>query len=165
MSSVELDEFGGGVGGPGMVTSGGGKDKSNDDDDGKSQVHSYSATTSYRGGKGHTRNPPHSSSIRRVMSSIGPGRRAPDTYVVPEEKPPTRAIWRAVLMLLAGTFLIGLGVLLLTGIIPTFYWRRGWSLCFIGSLLFIPGSYYSYVAYGAWMGYKGYRYSLIPDVD
>ena len=99
------------------------------------------------------------------MSRIGPGRRAPEVYAQPVEKPPMHAIYRAVAMLAGGVFLIGLGALLLTGVIPSFYWRRGWALCFLGSLLFIPGAYFSYIAYGAWMGYKGYRYSLIPQVE
>lgn len=102
------------------------------------------------------------------MRDIGEGRRAPDhdDFVFHEqeaEQPPVRAILTAVLMLLGGSVLIGIGVLLLTGVIPTFYWRRGYSLCILGALPFIPGAYYSYIAYGAWKGYKDYSYKFVPS--
>eukprot|EP00300_Choanocystis_sp_HF-7_P001769 c11418_g1_i1.p2 GENE.c11418_g1_i1~~c11418_g1_i1.p2 ORF type:complete len:157 (-),score=30.87 c11418_g1_i1:27-497(-) len=107
-------------------------------------------------------------SVREVMSTIGSGRRAPeDEYVFmhEEEKPPVKAILMAVGMLLLGSVLITVGALLITGVISSFYWERGYSLIILGALPFIPGAYYSYIAYGAWQGYKEYSYSLIPDVQ
>ena len=41
--------------------------------------------------------------------------------------------------------------------------HAGLPFLIIGSITFIPGSYYSFIAYGAWRGYKGYSLSLIPD--
>eukprot|EP01139_Manchomonas_bermudensis_P016995 Amastigsp_a515415_44.p1 type:complete len:166 gc:universal Amastigsp_a515415_44:515-18(-) len=107
-------------------------------------------------------------SMRQIMSTIGPGRRAPDddmVYMQEPNKPPLKAIGMAALMLLVGSILITIGALLITGAIPTFYWRRGYSLIILGVLPFIPGAYYSYMAYGAWRGYAGYDYGLIPEVE
>lgn len=39
----------------------------------------------------------------------------------------------------------------------------GTPLIIVGSLTFLPGFYYSRIAYLAWRGYRGYSLNLIPD--
>lgn len=42
---------------------------------------------------------------------------------------------------------------------------RGLSMVVLGSLMFIPGSYASFILYGSWRGWHGYEYSMIPSYD
>jgi hypothetical protein len=63
----------------------------------------------------------------------------------------------------------GCGALVCSGHIDADYWwpGQGWkqqAACFfgLGAVTFIPGSYVSYIAYGAWRGRPGYTYSQIP---
>ena len=42
---------------------------------------------------------------------------------------------------------------------------RWLPMLIIGSLMFIPGSYHTYLAYYAWKGEPGFSFALIPDWD
>ena len=42
--------------------------------------------------------------------------------------------------------------------------RAAIPLLVIGSVAFIPGSYYTRIAYLSWKGQRGYSLSSIPDV-
>jgi len=42
---------------------------------------------------------------------------------------------------------------------------QGWGLLTLGMLTFLPGAYCTWVAFAAWMGIMGFRYSDIPKVD
>ena len=88
------------------------------------------------------------------------------------EEPPYRAIFTAFALFSVGTALLTVGILICTGHIDADYWwpGEGWrqqAACFIGlgAVTFLPGSYVSYIAYGAWRGRPGYSYSHIPTKD
>ena len=40
----------------------------------------------------------------------------------------------------------------------------GIPLMVIGSLAFVPGAYFTRMAYMAWKGYRGYSLASIPDL-
>lgn len=42
---------------------------------------------------------------------------------------------------------------------------RGVSMCTVGSIAFLPGSYACWHLYGAWKKWPGYSYDLIPSYD
>ena len=44
-------------------------------------------------------------------------------------------------------------------------WYHWFSYIFLGSLLFIPGSYYGYILINILIGRRGYRYEDIPDLS
>lgn len=83
----------------------------------------------------------------------------------PPPKVPFKAIGLATLLFLAGSILIIIGALLLTGYIDAQYSDRTWPVLILGGLMFIPGSYHVRIAYYAWKGYAGYSYEDIPEYD
>lgn len=92
-----------------------------------------------------------------------------DGEVLVVEEPPYRAIFTAFALFALGTTLLTTGALVCSGHIDADYWwpGQGWkeqAACFfgLGAVTFIPGSYVSYIAYGAWRGRPGYTYSQIP---
>ena len=42
---------------------------------------------------------------------------------------------------------------------------RGVSMCAVGSVMFIPGSYASWTLFGAWRGWSGYSFESLPSYD
>ncbi|MEW5299914.1 MAG: hypothetical protein WDW38_002735 [Sanguina aurantia] len=72
---------------------------------------------------------------------------------------PWKKISLAVALLVGGSVLLFTGVgLYVTGrpnVLP---------MLILGSLAFLPGFYYSRIAYLAWKGYHGYSLDLIPDL-
>jgi len=42
---------------------------------------------------------------------------------------------------------------------------RWLSMIILGSLMFIPGSYHTYIAVQTWRGVPGYHYDDIPHYD
>ena len=42
---------------------------------------------------------------------------------------------------------------------------KGLPLLILGSIMFIPGSYASYIIYGTWRGWPGFDFSQIPSYD
>ena len=43
--------------------------------------------------------------------------------------------------------------------------ERGLSLIILGSITFLPGSYASYMLYGAYKRWRGFDYSQVPSYD
>ncbi|KAK9789588.1 hypothetical protein WJX73_010544 [Symbiochloris irregularis] len=72
---------------------------------------------------------------------------------------PSKAVWLALALFSAGLLLILIGVILhFTD--PEAY---GIALFCLGGVIFIPGAYYSFIAFRAWRGHRGYSYNDIPD--
>ncbi|XP_013606374.1 PREDICTED: transmembrane protein 230-like [Brassica oleracea var. oleracea] len=77
------------------------------------------------------------------------------SYTV-SNRPPVKEISLAVALLLFG----------IVGIVSGFFMAyRGHGVFFIvfGCLVFIPGFYYTRIAYYAYKGYKGFSFSSIPS--
>ncbi|KAK9818398.1 hypothetical protein WJX72_012060 [[Myrmecia] bisecta] len=75
-----------------------------------------------------------------------------------------RKSWRAVA--LAFALLLAGFVLLITGLV---LWHTDpdsspLALICLGSVVFLPGFYYSRIAFYAWRGYQGYSFDSIPAV-
>lgn len=76
------------------------------------------------------------------------------------EKLPIKTAIAAVLMFAFGTLFLFMGIRALPSDRD-----RGIAMIVIGSLTFIPGSYATYNLYGAWKGWRGYKYAHIPSYD
>lgn len=74
---------------------------------------------------------------------------------------------RAILkiFMIAGCILITFAVLINLSMLPTAFHESMWGLYTLGGLLFIPGAYYTYIAYQAYYGTPGFSYSDIPTMD
>lgn len=83
--------------------------------------------------------------------------------------PPTKIPWKAVsfaaVLLIAGTVLLILGIMVVTGYIDTKYSDRMWPMIILGILMFIPGSYHTRIAYYAYKKVPGYSFDDIPEFD
>ncbi|KAJ7955868.1 Transmembrane protein [Quillaja saponaria] len=77
-----------------------------------------------------------------------------ETSYTVNNRPPIKEIALAVSLLVFGTLGIIIGVLMA-------YNRVGGD---IAHVLFIPGFYYTRIAYYAYKGYKGFSFSNIPPV-
>lgn len=86
-----------------------------------------------------------------------------------EQSGPKRIPWKAIgyalLLFAAGTLLLVMGSLLVTGYFDEKYADRTWPVIILGALMFIPGAYHSYVAYYAFQGYEGFSFDDIPSYD
>ncbi|KAM9456299.1 transmembrane protein 230a [Clarias gariepinus] len=80
-------------------------------------------------------------------------------------KVPYKAIALATFLFLAGTILIIIGSLLLTGYLHVENPDRTIPVLIIGVLIFLPGFYHLRIAYYASKGYRGYSYEDIPDFE
>ncbi|GAB2267391.1 hypothetical protein Dimus_002376 [Dionaea muscipula] len=85
-----------------------------------------------------------------------------DSYSV-NNRPPIKEIALAVSLLVFGVIGIGLGLFMTANRVGG---DTGHGLFFtiLGGVLFIPGFYYTRIAYYAWKGYKGFSFSNIPPV-
>ena len=78
--------------------------------------------------------------------------------------PPFYTSIAAVIMLSLDSVFLGLGI-------SSIWISKGndlgknLSVIFLGSLLFIPGSYSSFVLYGSWLGWNGFSYDQVPSYD
>ncbi|GFR75665.1 transmembrane protein 230-like [Elysia marginata] len=85
------------------------------------------------------------------------------------EKPPPKIPYKAILLaaalFLAGSALIIVGSLLLTGYINAKYADRTWPVMILGAIMFIPGAYHIRIAYYAYKGYEGFNYEDIPEFE
>ena len=43
--------------------------------------------------------------------------------------------------------------------------ERGVSMCTVGSIAFIPGSYATAILFGAWRRWPGYSFESLPSYD
>eukprot|EP00050_Salpingoeca_kvevrii_P010326 m.7703 g.7703 ORF g.7703 m.7703 type:complete len:115 (-) comp2790_c0_seq2:45-389(-) len=82
-----------------------------------------------------------------------------------EPKVPVRSIVLAVVLFIVGSVFLIVGTCLFTGVIDTKYSDRWLPMAILGGLMFIPGSYHTYLAYYAWQGAPGYTFDDIPDFD
>ncbi|XP_078443894.1 uncharacterized protein LOC144713239 isoform X2 [Wolffia australiana] len=76
---------------------------------------------------------------------------------------PSKEIALAVSMLVFGTLSIVFGILMATKKVGGDR-AHGISFAALGSVLFIPGFYYTRIAYYAYKGYKGFSFAYIPQV-
>ncbi|XP_067656815.1 transmembrane protein 230-like [Haliotis asinina] len=85
------------------------------------------------------------------------------------ERPPPKIPYKAILLatglFVAGSILIVVGALLLSGYISPQYSDRTWPVLILGALMFIPGAYHVRLAYYAYKGYDGYSYEDIPEFE
>ncbi|KAK1276596.1 hypothetical protein QJS04_geneDACA004067 [Acorus gramineus] len=86
-----------------------------------------------------------------------------ETSYVVHNRPPIKEIALAVSMLFFGTLGIVLGIAMAYNKVGG---DRAHGIFFaaLGAMLFIPGSYYTRIAYYAYKGYKGFSFSNIPPV-
>ncbi|KAK9099886.1 hypothetical protein Scep_023316 [Stephania cephalantha] len=84
------------------------------------------------------------------------------SYVI-QNRPPIKEIALAVSLLVFGTLGIVLGIIMAYNRVGG---DRAHGLFFavLGGILFIPGFYYTRIAYYAFKGYKGFSFSNIPPV-
>ena len=78
--------------------------------------------------------------------------------------PPFYTSVAAVIMLSLGSVFLGLGI----SSICTSKGNdigKNLSILLLGSLLFIPGSYSSFILYGSWVGWNGFSYDQVPSYD
>eukprot|EP00088_Acartia_fossae_P017326 TRINITY_DN1981_c0_g1_i2.p1 TRINITY_DN1981_c0_g1~~TRINITY_DN1981_c0_g1_i2.p1 ORF type:complete len:117 (-),score=24.24 TRINITY_DN1981_c0_g1_i2:425-775(-) len=89
---------------------------------------------------------------------------SPEQFDRPPAKIPWKAILYAMVLFLLGTFLLTIGLLVVTGhIVDTHYQERFWPLVILGLLMFIPGSYHTYFAYKAFKGDPDWNFEEFPD--
>ncbi|KAM0939313.1 putative transmembrane protein [Dioscorea sansibarensis] len=83
-------------------------------------------------------------------------------YVV-QNKPPIREIALAISLLVFGTLGIIIGVIMAYNHVGGDR-THGVFFAILGSVLFLPGFYYTRIAYYAYKGYKGFSFANIPPV-
>lgn len=84
------------------------------------------------------------------------------TFIV-HSKPPTKEISLAVALLILGTIIIAVGLFLSSQQIGGDR-THGIVFALLGTFLFVPGFYYSRIAWYAYKGYKGFSFANIPAV-
>ena len=74
---------------------------------------------------------------------------------------PWRTISAAILLFTLGT------ILLVRGVNEVTYYdgERGRSMIILGSICFMPGSYASYLLWGAYRRWPGYKWNHVPSYD
>ncbi|XP_054821954.1 uncharacterized protein LOC129320491 [Prosopis cineraria] len=86
-----------------------------------------------------------------------------ETSYIIHNKPPIKEIALAVSLLVFGTLGIVIGSLMAYNHIGGDS-SHGLFFAVLGTVLFIPGFYYTRIAYYAYKGYKGFSFSNIPPV-
>ncbi|XP_004507921.1 uncharacterized protein [Cicer arietinum] len=86
-----------------------------------------------------------------------------ETSYTANNKPPIKEIALAVSLLVFGTLGIIIGSLMAYNHVGGDT-AHGLFFAILGSILFIPGFYYTRIAYYAYKGYKGFSFSNIPPV-
>ncbi|RHN64658.1 hypothetical protein MtrunA17_Chr4g0071441 [Medicago truncatula] len=84
-----------------------------------------------------------------------------ETSYTANNKPPIKEIALAVALLVFGTLGIIIGSLMAYNHVGGDT-AHGLFFAILGSILFIPGFYYTRIAYYAYKGYKGFSFSNIP---
>ncbi|GMH16431.1 hypothetical protein Nepgr_018272 [Nepenthes gracilis] len=80
-----------------------------------------------------------------------------------DNRPPFKEIALAISLLVFGVIGIVLGIFMAGNHVGGDS-VRGLFFTILGGILFIPGFYYTRIAYYAWKGYKGFSFSNIPPV-
>ncbi|GLT56571.1 hypothetical protein SLA2020_296050 [Shorea laevis] len=86
-----------------------------------------------------------------------------ETSYTVNNRPPFKEIGLAVALLVFGTIGIILGIFMAYNKIGGDR-AHGLFFAILGAILFIPGFYYTRIAYYAYKGYKGFSFSNIPAV-
>lgn len=86
-----------------------------------------------------------------------------ETSYTVNNRPPIKEIALAVALLVFGTLGIVLGFVMSYNRVGGDT-AHGIFFAILGSILFIPGFYYTRIAYYAYKGYKGFTFSNIPAV-
>ncbi|KAF7152391.1 uncharacterized protein LOC131316078 [Rhododendron vialii] len=86
-----------------------------------------------------------------------------DSSYTLNNRPPIKEIALAVSLLVFGTLGIIIGILMTVNRVGGDR-AHGIFFAILGSVLFIPGFYYTRIAYYAYKGYKGFSFSNIPPV-
>jgi len=88
----------------------------------------------------------------------------PEQFTKQPVQVPWKAVIYAVVLFLAGTVLLVIGSLIVTGHLdPIEHNDRFWPLILLGSIMFIPGSYHTYYAYKAFSGDPDWDFEEYPD--
>ncbi|XP_043712244.1 transmembrane protein 230-like [Telopea speciosissima] len=85
-----------------------------------------------------------------------------NSYVV-HNRPPIKEIALAISLLIFGSLGIIMGIYMAYNNVGGDT-AHGIFFAVLGSILFIPGFYYTRIAYYAYKGYKGFSFSNIPPV-
>ncbi|CAK8564067.1 unnamed protein product [Lathyrus sativus] len=86
-----------------------------------------------------------------------------ETSYTANNKPPIKEIGLAIALLVFGTLGIIIGSIMAYNHVGGDT-AHGLFFAILGSVLFIPGFYYTRIAYYAYKGYKGFSFSNIPPV-
>ncbi|CAM8914379.1 unnamed protein product [Rhodiola kirilowii] len=86
-----------------------------------------------------------------------------ETSYMVNNRPPVREIGLAIALLLFGSLGIILGIFMAANHIGGDS-AHGLFFAILGAILFIPGFYYTRIAYYAYKGYQGFSFSNIPPV-
>ncbi|KAF7837979.1 transmembrane protein 230-like [Senna tora] len=86
-----------------------------------------------------------------------------ETSYVVNNKPPIKEIGLAVALLVFGTLGIVIGSIMTYNRVGGDR-AHGLFFAILGTILFIPGFYYTRIAYFAYKGYKGFSFANIPPV-
>ncbi|URE43508.1 hypothetical protein MUK42_02313 [Musa troglodytarum] len=111
--------------------------------------------------------------VDRAFSISDEGMTMDGAYVV-HHRPPVKEIALAVGLLVLGALGVVLGIIMAANevggdrthvvIFLLLLVGLGVLIAILGSMLFIPGFYYTRIAYYAYKGYKGFSFSNIPPV-
>ncbi|CAD5186234.1 uncharacterized protein LOC103969051 isoform X5 [Musa acuminata AAA Group] len=100
--------------------------------------------------------------VDRAFSISDEGITMDGAYVV-HHRPPVKEIALAVGLLVLGALGVVLGIIMAANEVGGDR-THGVLFAILGSMLFIPGFYYTRIAYYAYKGYKGFSFSNIPPV-
>ncbi|XP_003742753.1 transmembrane protein 230 [Galendromus occidentalis] len=90
----------------------------------------------------------------------------PEQFDMPKHtKVPYKSIFSAVLLFIGGSILLSVAISINLSLLPAAFHESMWGLYTLGGLLFIPGCFYTYIAYQAYYGVPGFSYSDIPNVE
>mmetsp|Transcript_27036 Transcript_27036/g.27279 ORF Transcript_27036/g.27279 Transcript_27036/m.27279 type:complete len:118 (-) Transcript_27036:192-545(-) len=80
-------------------------------------------------------------------------------------RPPPKTTFAAVFLLMGGVIFLTLGVVMFLKTKGLHNQDRGLAFLVLGGVMFLPGSYASTILFGAWRGWQGYEYDMVPSYD
>mmetsp|Transcript_21436 Transcript_21436/g.39986 ORF Transcript_21436/g.39986 Transcript_21436/m.39986 type:complete len:158 (-) Transcript_21436:231-704(-) len=94
------------------------------------------------------------------------------TYTAPDSRdgaggdvfPGWRQVAASALLLVLGVAFITTGAVFYWGSDGTERHARGKDILIVGCILLLPGAYTSYIYFGAWMKWQGFKYSQVPSL-